>query len=42
MEDKKQDDEKEKKVPKIRFKGFTEEWEQKRIGEIDLFFPWGI
>ena len=34
MEDKKQDDEKDKKVPKIRFKGFTGEWEQKRIGEI--------
>ena len=34
MEDKKQDDEKDKKVPKIRFKGFTGEWEQKRLGEI--------
>ena len=34
MEDKKQDDEKEKKVPKIRFKGFTGEWEQRKVSDV--------
>ena len=36
MEDKKQDDEKEKKVPKIRFKGFTDDWKQCKFSE----FTW--
>ena len=47
MEDKKQDDEKEKKVsevrckdfteekqPKIRFAGFTDDWKQRKLGEL--------
>jgi type I restriction enzyme S subunit len=33
MEDKKED-EKEKKIPEVRFKGFTDEWETKKLGEI--------
>ena len=24
----------EKKVPKLRFKGFTDDWEQRKLGEI--------
>lgn len=30
---------KNKNVPKIRFKGFTEEWEERKLGEIALFNP---
>ena len=26
-------------VPKIRFKGFTDDWEQRKLGEIAEFNP---
>lgn len=31
-----------KRVPKLRFPGFTEEWEQRKLGEISSSFEYGL
>ena len=33
------DDSVKKKVPELRFKGFTDEWEERKLGEIAEFNP---
>ncbi|MEG1185726.1 MAG: restriction endonuclease subunit S, partial [Eubacterium sp.] len=33
---------KKRKVPKLRFPGFTEEWEQRKLGELGESFEYGL
>ena len=31
-----------KNIPEIRFKGFTEAWEQRKLGEVASSFEYGL